>query len=109
MLNRVCPECSKKTLKIPLLLSYFVCNECVSVFNKARFGATLEFISVAFFATFGWQLGGWLWLYGANEFMSVYAGFGMVLVFSVFGAYIVRRFYPLVLGGVKGKRRQENS
>ena len=109
MLNRTCPECSKKTLKIPVLLSYFVCNECVSVFNKARFGSAVEYIAIVFFASIGWQLGERLWLYGVGPSLTAYAAFIMTLIFAGLGAYVVRRFYPLVLGGVKGKRSQENS
>ncbi len=107
MLCRKCPECGKKTLKIPVVSSSYICRECVSVFGiSSWFKAVAVFVEIFVFLLL---LQVCFSLLGNASISLVEFGLLLYILVPLAGAIIValitKYFGALSLKGVKGVRR----
>jgi hypothetical protein len=101
MLNRICPECANKSLKVSLLGGEFVCHECVSRFKLKSWVVWLE--------CFIGSLLGTAFFYLGLFFLNLYLFIVLVVVSIIVVTTSVAYFGSLKLVGLKGLRRGSNS
>lgn len=109
MLKRKCPECGRRSIKVPLIDKNYTCYECVSRFDRDKlfvvFINVISLIVLAVVLTL---------LLNLEKFFSGSLHYYLTVFFlpSLFTwlfIYIVTRFFvPLKLSGVKGKVRDNS-
>jgi DNA-directed RNA polymerase subunit RPC12/RpoP len=100
MLRRKCPNCSKKTLKVPVLSNNYICSECVAIFHQPWWANMLEVVVASMLGTsaFFYLLFNFSWVGLAAVF----------LVLPLLVDQLFRRFGPVKLGGVRGALRKRS-
>ena len=101
MKKRICPECGKKSINVPLISNTFVCRECTSVFKVSGLVLALESLVGALVGTVSF----YFIIFSSNWLVS----FILVLGFVAVAHWAFNRFGQLKLTGIKGFRRAKNS
>lgn len=100
MLKRKCPNCSKKSLRVPVLSNNYVCSECVSIFNQTWLANLIETIVASAIGTAAF--------FYLVFYFSWIAVFVIFIVLPVLVDQVFRRLGPIKVGGVKGVLRKRS-
>lgn len=101
MIKRACPECGKKSIRVPFISNTFVCRECISVFKVSGLVLALE----SLFGSLVGTVSLYFIIFSSNWLIALI----LVLGFVAAVHFSFNRFGKLKLAGIKGFRRAKNS
>ena len=100
MLKRKCPNCSRKTLSVPVLSNNYVCSECVSIFHQPWWANLLEAMVASALGTAAF--------FYLLFYFSWFGIFVVLVILPLLVDQLFRKFGPVKLGGVKGALRKRS-